>query len=151
MSEPVIIRKIRGTAIERFNANRTNEGGCWIYNCAPSPKGYRRFRDDTGRTVFVHRFAYELLRGPIPAGLTIDHLCRNTACCNPEHLEPVEGPENTKRGTAGQWLSAKTHCPQGHEYTSENTYVWSGRRHCRECRRIGGRQYDKKRRGKANG
>jgi hypothetical protein len=112
--------------------------GCWEW------QGYRRRgygsislgrRGD--KTVPVHRLAYERLVGPIPDGLQLDHLCRNPPCCNPEHLEPVTSRVNTLRGvSAGAKNAVKTHCPQGHEYTPENTYLADGARHCRICRRI---------------
>lgn len=83
----------------------------------------------------AHRVAYELLIGPIAAGLELDHLCRTHACVNPAHLEPVTGQVNLLRGVGFPATNAaKTHCPQGHEYTAENTY-WSkkGQRGCRAC------------------
>jgi hypothetical protein len=80
----------------------------------------------------THRLAYEAERGPIPAGLVLDHLCRNPACCNPDHLEPVTQKENMRRGSFG----SRTHCKHGHEYTPENTYLLARGRQCRECRRL---------------
>ncbi len=89
-----------------------------------------------GTKVQAHRFAYELLVGPIPDGLEIDHLCRVTACVNPAHLEPVTGQVNTLRGdTPAAKNAAKTHCPQGHVYSVKNTGVGNGRRRCRTCGR----------------
>ena len=75
--------------------------------------------------------------GPIPDGCELDHLCRNRACCNPDHLEPVTHLENVRRGLKG--LSV-THCPVGHPYYDENTYVNStGRltpnKLCKACRK----------------
>jgi hypothetical protein len=81
------------------------------------------------RNVRAHRYVYERLVGPIPAGMTLDHLCRNRACVNPAHLEPVTGPENTRRAVALQ-----THCLRGHPLSGPNLYCRNGRRHCRECR-----------------
>jgi hypothetical protein len=85
--------------------------------------------------VYVHRLAWELWRGPIPEGLTIDHLCKNTSCANPRHLEPVTMRENTLRGdTIPARNAAKTHCDNGHEFTAENTRIdGQGKRVCRAC------------------
>jgi hypothetical protein len=77
----------------------------------------------------AHRFAYELLVGPIPAGLTLDHLCLNKACVRPDHLEPVSLTVNIRRANA-----RRTHCKRGHAFTPENTYLDKiGARQCRKC------------------
>jgi hypothetical protein len=86
----------------------------------------------------AHRVAYEALIGPIPDGLQLDHLCRNRACVNPLHTEPVTQIENIRRGEAGvpsgSQQRAKTHCPQGHPYSQGNTYIRkNGHRMCRTC------------------
>jgi HNH endonuclease len=112
-----------------------SESGCWEWTAAKTV-GYGRFADK-GRTLLAHRVAYELLIGPIPEGLQIDHLCRNPSCVNPAHLEPVTSRENLLRGVGEPARNAaKTHCPQGHEYSPENTYAYRGMRMCVECRRI---------------
>jgi hypothetical protein len=130
-------------AIERWRDGFDVVGSCWIWRGARDAKGYARFRDDSGKKVAVHRFAYETKHGAIPAGLTVDHLCRNPSCCNPDHLEAVTNAENIRRGTQGQWQRSKTHCPQGHAYTPENTYVCNkGKRQCQTCKRERGRVYD---------
>lgn len=93
------------------------ENGCWDW-VALDPEGYGRWSQRRG-TKMAHRRIYELLRGPIPKGLTIDHLCRNRACCNPDHLEPVTFLENVMRGHGPAAQNArKTHCPQGHPYNA---------------------------------
>ncbi|MBY4212857.1 HNH endonuclease [Rhodococcus fascians] len=79
-------------------------------------------------------------------GLQIDHLCRNRRCVNPDHLEAVTPQVNTLRSTAITAVHAvKTHCPQGHQYSVENTYVSSrGGRHCRICRNEASRRHRRK-------
>lgn len=93
---------------------------CWEWQGALS-HGYGLLRVD-GKMVLAHRLAYEATRGPIAGQL--DHLCRNPRCCNPAHLEDVTQRENILRGVGVSAINAKkTHCPQGHEYTPENTYI----------------------------
>lgn len=75
---------------------RKVDGACWEWIGARIAAGYGVFWNGRLNT-YAHRFAYELLVGPIPAGLTIDHLCRNTSCVNPAHMEPVTRAENNRR------------------------------------------------------
>lgn len=113
-------------------------------------KGYGSFKVN-GKMVYAFRWNYEQLNGPIAKGLVLDHLCRNRACVNPAHLEPVTPRENLMRGEAIERMRAMkraiTHCPQGHPYSQENTYIGTkGERHCRECNRVWNRRrYDKRR------
>ena len=117
---------------------KAGHGGCLEWTGAKSG-GYGRIDRR-----YVHRIAWEWERGPIPPGLQIDHLCRNRACVNWHHMEPVTQAENKRRGEGGQKTGAmqraKTHCPKGHRYDESNTYLWVGRlyekRQCRECKRI---------------
>lgn len=108
---------------------------CWLWKGSPRPNGYCAIWYKQ-RSRLAHRLVYEILVGPIPEGLTIDHLCGNKRCVNPDHLEPVTQKENTLRAQkkAGI-LSAKTHCPQGHEYTEGNTNRSCRRRRCLTCHR----------------
>jgi len=122
------------SASERF-AQKTSPlpNGCIVWTGGKTAGGYGMFApltDGEPAKVMAHRWAYEHAVGAIPAGLDIDHLCRNRACVNPVHLEPVTREENIRRAAA-----VKTHCPHGHEYTPENTYVRPGtvHRHCRTC------------------
>jgi len=91
----------------------------------------------------AHRFAYEALVGPIPEGLKLDHLCRNRACVNPDHTEPVTDRVNTLRGFGPTAMNARaTHCSEGHEFTDENTYLnQSGSRVCLTCMRAAQREW----------
>ena len=90
---------------------------------------------DNEKLYLVHRLTYELIRGPIPEGLQIDHLCRVRACVNPNHMELVTQSENIRRGMAPSAINArKTHCYKGHPFSEENTYVSpKGERYCRTC------------------
>ncbi|MGV7251879.1 HNH endonuclease signature motif containing protein [Mycobacterium kansasii] len=101
---------------------------CWFWQGAVQSKGYGSVGHQ-GRVWSTHRLAYELLIGPIPDGLQIDHLCRNRRCCNPAHLEPVTGRVNVLRAVR------KATCARGHEYTPENTLLKKGgtQRNCRTC------------------
>lgn len=115
--------------------------GCWEWTAAKSDGGYGRFRTGGRSSPFVvaHRIAYELLAGPIPDGLVIDHLCRNRACVNPTHLEPVTQRVNTLRGVGLSAINAaRTHCPQGHPYEGRNLMTTKdGFRQCRACKVAG--------------
>jgi hypothetical protein len=101
---------------------------CWEWT-GHQRNGYGSIRA-YGRQLGAHRVAYQLAFGPIPAGLTIDHLCRNKLCVNPAHLEPVTIGENVRR-----WARTITHCPTGHPYDEANT--WTDRKGHRQCRACG--------------
>jgi hypothetical protein len=110
---------------------RKNEGGCWEWTSFRNKAGYGRI----GGRVLAHRLAYESLVGPIPSGLVIDHLCRNPACVNPAHLEPVTLQENCRRGLINDKVH-RPHCANGHHYTPDNMRLDSrGHRVCRDCQR----------------
>lgn len=119
--------------------------GCWEWTAAKLASGYGSFRANN-RAYVAHRYAYERLIGLVPDGLQLDHLCRNRACVNPHHLEPVPQSVNVLRGISLPAINArKTHCSRGHEFTPENTYRRPSSptyRACRECRASTKRAWD---------
>lgn len=107
--------------------------GCWIWLGHITPKGYGLIKIKR-QDRLVHRFVYERFKGPIPAGLQIDHLCRMRCCVNPDHLECVTSRVNTLRGFNPPAMNArKTHCKNGHPLVGENVIV-RPRDASRECR-----------------
>ena len=72
------------------------DGGCWWWTASLNGKGYGNFSSQ-GRGGQAHRFAYQSVKGPIPEGLELDHLCCQPRCVNPDHLEPVTRAENVRR------------------------------------------------------
>lgn len=130
-------------------------GDCWVWGgtVQRSPKrgrsGYGQITIKR-KTCLVHRVVYELLVGPIPAGLTLDHLCLNKSCINPVHLEPVTVRENQLRAGVPWAVNAlKTHCVNGHAFDKANTYVRrdkgrKGNRECRTCLREAVHRYQKR-------
>ena len=159
-----LVARRGGTPEEAFRRKVDTSGGpdaCWPWTGSVTEYGYGEWREGgrNGDRWMTHRYAWLLEHGELPEN-DLDHTCHTRAvedgtcsggvsclhrrCCNPSHLEPVTRRENTRRGNGppGQ-NTRKTHCPAGHEYTPENTYVSPGKgfRQCRECSRI----YDRKR------
>lgn len=141
------------TILERLISRvKLQPNGCWKYT-GFIHKGYGRFSVGHGfGTMQAHIISYLLLVGPVPEGLELDHIChapsecaggtdcQHRSCINPRHLSPVTHEVNLSRGrrvstNAKKRRSTKTHCPQGHEYSIENTRLYRGMRYCLACRR----------------
>lgn len=127
---------------------------CWEWNGLidqPTKKhsfGYGIFK--IGQQQYrAHRVSYTIANGEIASGLVIDHLCRNTKCVNPAHLEAVSNVENVMRGLSEPALNKqKTHCKRGHPLSGDNILSTRGKRECRKCRRVNSDHYTNMRRGK---
>ncbi len=124
------------STIERFLKKiKILDNGCWEWVASKNPNGYGQFGANGTHPISSHRFIYEYYHGSICPDLTIDHLCRNRACVNVNHLEQVTMKVNVLRGnTITAINSRKTHCIHGHEFTPENTYIRKeGKRNCKAC------------------
>lgn len=134
---------IEDRVLDKFEAG----DGCWRWKAASNHLGYGQIRSAQASGVrasirMAHRVVYEMIRGPIPDGLELDHLCRNTSCVRPSHLEPVTHQENISRGDTrtNNALAARDVCKSGHPFDEKNTHMAIGPsgpyRSCRSCKRI---------------
>lgn len=128
---------------------KINENGCWVWTGEITYQGYGKIYIN-GKNRNAHRYFYEQVKGKIPEGLTIDHLCRNKACVNPEHLEAVTLLENIRRSLKYKKPRVKNpNCPKGHPFDENNLYFYRnkngrGKRLCRKCRAINQDNYRKR-------
>lgn len=146
-----------GTMADRLWGRVTKTESCWLWTGYVNSLGYGRIalprNGGPVRSAQAHRVAYELLVGPIPEGLVLDHLCRNPSCVNPAHLEPVSDRENILRGVSPSAANAaKDECAKGHRLDDANTYRHAYRRvsgavaegrQCRACRAERGANRDR--------
>ena len=123
------------TPEQRFWAKVDKVWEHWLWKRGRDGPGYGKLKVN-GKSVGAHRYAYELLVGPVPAAMELDHLCRIRHCVNPDHLEVVTRKENILRGSSPSAVHARqTHCVHGHEFTEANTIHRVNGRGCRRCKR----------------
>jgi hypothetical protein len=137
------LKKVK--TIKNFFSRVQITSSCWIWRGTMSPGGYPRFSSLIhSKTMLAHRFSYETFVGELKEGMQIDHLCKNTRCVNPVHLDQVTPRENTLRsnGITAQY-SRQTSCISGHPYNNIDTlYLRSGRiRRCRICDREAAKRF----------
>jgi HNH endonuclease len=145
-------RPVRETPEQRFwRKVAKTEGGCWIWLASLTGNGYGKFAACAGsrrkKWVQAHRYAYELLKGPIPEGFDLHHaVCETKRCVNPDHTVPLSHSEHCK--ISAQNLTNKTHCPKGHPYAGENLYLTrNGFRQCRKCMKKSKREWKRRAQG----
>lgn len=125
--------------------------GCWLWGGFVAPNGYGSYWAD-GTNCHAHRYIKLKEQELESSELVVDHLCKTRDCVNPEHLDLVTQKENIKRGDTGTHPNTgshnrnKTRCPQGHEYSLDNTFVVpkTGHRKCITCKRERNREYMRK-------
>lgn len=124
--------------VAHFHAKYREANGCHLWTARLDRDGYGMHKVGKPNVFRAHRVAYMLAHGPIPTDQQLDHLCRNRACVNPDHLEPVTTLVNTRRSER----VASMYCPNGHPRSTANVRVnRDGARSCRPCHRAAARRY----------
>ena len=133
--------------MDRFLNKVIKTESCWLWRGAKNKRGYGHFsigsrKDETRKTVLAHRFSYELFKDRLDPSLVIDHLCKNTSCVNPKHLDQVKHKVNMERASPAN----KTHCKMGHPRTEKNTKIQNKKngdtlKSCRICRNLRGKAF----------
>ena len=136
--------------LERFESKIDRTATCWLWTDVPHANGYGLFAvklNGRWKKVWAHRHSFELHKRPLRVGETVDHLCRNPLCVNPDHLDACNTGENSLRSpfTLQGSNARKTHCPQGHPYSGDNLFYDQGKRRCRICVRAKNRAAQKRR------
>ena len=137
---------IKERLFKSFKINKKT--GCWEWQLSINTFGYGQIRVNNPRSMRKpHRIMYELMKGKIPKKLSLDHLCRNRACINPDHLEVVTNKENILRGVGITAQNAKkTHCKRGHRLSGKNLFFYkkANQRMCRTCNYIRNKKFKDK-------
>lgn len=128
------------TLADRFSTKYIIDqvSGCWNWT-ASKHLGYGQIGAGRrpSKPLFAHRVSFELHKGPIPADLVVDHMCRNRACVNPDHLRLLTRGDNVLCGdTLSAANAAKMECINGHAFDVHGKTNADGVRVCMECRRI---------------
>ena len=130
------------------------KSGCWVWkgSTVRGRSGLRYGQFWHGKKLHIaHRISYQHNVAPIPEGLTIDHVCRNTLCVNPNHLRVLSLRDNILAGTGPTARNAKkTHCPQGHPLSGDNLRAGRIGRECRICNNLSDKRSRQRKRGSAN-
>jgi hypothetical protein len=129
-------RKIPPLAERLMAKVRVEAGGCWTWTGAMTHNGYGKIWSggEDPKCLRAHRASYEAHVGRVPDGLVLDHLCRNRACVNPAHLEPVSARENLMRGEGTSAVNARRRtCRKGHLLLGENLRMEVSGRRCKQC------------------
>ena len=139
---PIHLARAMANVEERFWIKVDRSDGCWLWTGATSANPWQRYgsfmpdgrRSGDRRVVVAHRFAYELLVGPIPEGHHVHHVCGQTLCVRPDHLRVVTPAEH--RAVSPNHNRNITHCRRGHLLEGDNVRMEGPRRRCRACKKL---------------